>query len=128
MKKIIFMTVVLSLVLISCKSGNKVMDSDKNIQDYINHKEYILLSNDNISIGFDNNSVYGSAGVNSYMGTYAIKQGVITFGKLGATMMLGSEEEMKKESEFLAYLETAKEIKINGDSLKIGDMEFIIKK
>lgn len=62
MKKLIL---ILSpfIILAGC---NKM--SENHIVKDINHHEFKLVSNHKITIGFDNSSVFGSAGVNRYMG------------------------------------------------------------
>lgn len=118
MKKIIFSSVLLSLFLLGCKAGN--------MEEMLNKKEYKLASNPKITIGFDNGSVFGSSGVNRYIGSYTIKDGSITFSNLGSTMMMGPQEDMDNETKYLAGLKESLAVKFDKENnLIIGRYLFI---
>lgn len=118
MKKLIFSSVLLSLFLLGCKAGN--------MEEMFNKKEYKLASNPKITIGFDNGSVFGSSGVNRYIGSYTIKDGSITFSNLGSTMMMGTQEDMDNETKYLAGLKESLAVKFDKENnLIIGRYLFI---
>ena len=118
MKKLIFSSVLLSIFLLGCKAGN--------MEEMLNKKEYKLASNPKITIGFDNGSVFGSSGVNRYIGSYTIKDGSITFSNLGSTMMMGSQEDMDNEIKYLAGLKESLAVKFDKENnLIIGRYLFI---
>lgn len=118
MKKLIFSSVLLSLFLLGCKAGN--------MEEMLNKKEYKLASNPKITIGFDNGSVFGSSGVNRYIGSYKIKDGSITFSNLGSTMMMGPQEDMDNETKYLAGLKESLAVKFDKENnLIIGRYLFI---
>lgn len=118
MKKLIFSSVLLSLFLLGCKAGN--------MEEILNKKEYKLASNPKITIGFDNGSVFGSSGVNRYIGSYTIKDGSITFSNLGSTMMMGPQEDMDNETKYLAGLKESLAVKFDKENnLIIGRYLFI---
>lgn len=118
MKKIILSTVLLSLVLAGCRAGNMETLLDK--------KEYKLAANPKITIGFDNGSVFGSSGVNRYIGSYKIKDGSITFSNLGSTMMMGPQEDMDNETKYLSSLKESLVIRFDKENnLIIGEYLFI---
>ncbi len=117
-KKLILSAVLLSLFIFGCKAGN--------MEEVINKKEYRLATNPKITIGFDNGSVFGSSGVNSYTGSYSIKNGSITFGNMGSTMMMGLEEDMDNETKYLSSLKESLPVKLDKDNnLLIGEYLFI---
>ncbi len=91
----------------------------------INNKEFYLESNSKITIGFDNGSVYGSGGVNRYVGGYTIKKNKISFTQLGTTMMMGLPEDMDNESQYLKSLKDNMTITYEDNILTIGDNRFI---
>lgn len=96
------------------------------MENIINKKEYKLSDNAKITIGFDNGSVFGSSGVNRYIGSYSIKNGNITFGNFGMTMMMGPKEDMDNESKYLQSLQGNMSIKIDKENnLIIGEHIFI---
>lgn len=118
MKKLIFSSVLLSLFLLGCKAGN--------MEEMLNKKEYKLASNPKITIGFDNGSVFGSSGVNRYIGSYTIKDGSIIFSNLGSTMMMGPQEDMDNETKYLAGLKESLAVKFDKENnLIIGRYLFI---
>lgn len=99
-------------------------DNHTNINSAINNNKYRLSTNMKITIGFSNGRVFGSSGVNRYMGTYELKAGCITIKGFGSTMMAGPEEDVKAEQEYLKYLDGSHTITIERDKLFIGDKEF----
>lgn len=118
MKKIILSAVLLSLVLAGCRAGNMETLLDK--------KKYKLAANPKITIGFDNGSVFGSSGVNRYIGSYKIKNGSITFSNLGSTMMMGPQEDMDNETKYLSSLKESLVIRFDKENnLIIGEYLFI---
>ncbi|MDE7314801.1 MAG: META domain-containing protein [Mucispirillum sp.] len=118
MKKIILSAVLLSFFILGCKADN--------MEELLNKQEYKLAANPKITIGFDNGSVFGSSGVNRYTGSYTIKDGSITFGNMGSTMMMGSEEDMDNETKYLNSLKENMIIKFdNNNNLIIGKYLFI---
>lgn len=120
MKKLILFTVFLSFFIYGCKVGS--------VEELINKKEYKLADNPKITIGFDNGSVFGSSGVNRYIGSYTIKNGSISFGNFGSTMMMGQKEDMDNETKYLKSLQESLPVKIDKENnLIIGDYLFIPK-
>lgn len=118
MKTLILSVVLLSFFIIGCKADN--------MEELLNKQEYKLADNPKITIGFDNGSVFGSSGVNRYIGSYTIKDGSITFGNMGLTMMMGSEEDMDNETKYLTSLKENLIIKFdNNNNLIIGKYLFI---
>lgn len=121
MKQIfLLITVILSFLLWGCKAGS--------MEEVINKKEYKLAANPKITIGFDNGSVFGSSGVNRYIGSYKVKDGSISFENLGSTMMMGSAEDMDNETKYLQSLKTSLPVRVDKENnLIIGDYLFIPK-
>lgn len=118
MKTLILSVVLLSFFIIGCKADN--------MEELLNKQKYKLADNPKITIGFDNGSVFGSSGVNRYIGSYTIKDGSITFGNMGLTMMMGSEEDMDNETKYLTSLKENLIIKFdNNNNLIIGKYLFI---
>jgi heat shock protein HslJ len=66
--------------------------------------------------------VFGSSGVNRYMGTYKADGKTLTFGSpFAGTMMAGPEPAMNQEKAFLAALAATKAYSVSGDTLKLSD-------
>ncbi len=70
---------------------------------------------------FQEGQVVGSAGCNSYFGSYEVDGDSLTIGALGATeMYCGPEEVMDQEGAYLAALGSASSYSITGDRLQIS--------
>ena len=72
----------------------------------------------------------GSAGCNSYFGSYEVNQDKLTIkSPIGSTMMACPEPVMKQELEYLSALQTAESYKIEDGQLTIicGGRELIFK-
>lgn len=104
------------------------MSEESNISKSINNHEFKLEDNHKITIGFDNGSVFGSAGVNRYMGGYTIKDNKISFTQMGTTMMMGLPEDMDNETAYLKFLQDNLSISYDNSTLTIGDKRFILVK
>jgi len=88
----------------------------------ITGKEFQLLNapnNAEITISFfkDEPRFAGKSAVNRYFGNYKIDDNEITFSQIGSTMMMGPEELMIAESEYLNFLNTVKSYKIENKKL-----------
>lgn len=79
------------------------------------------IPNSTLTIAFDGDQVNGSAGCNSYFGTYKIKNDEISFSAIGMTEMACMEPEgiMEQEMEFISYLQDAIRFKIEENRLSI---------
>lgn len=76
--------------------------------------------NADITLAFsgDDNRYFGKV-VNRYFGTYTIEGDKLTFGPTASTMMMGPENLMKAEQQYLGNLATVQSFKINGDQLTL---------
>lgn len=85
-------------------------------------KEFQLINapeNAQITIGFMKSEAKfaGKAAVNRYFGIYTVDGDNIKFSGVGSTMMMGPENLMKAETEYLQSLAAVKTFKINGKKL-----------
>ncbi len=90
----------------------------------VNSNEYRLLSNNKITIGFSDGRVFGSSGVNRFMGSYELKGDKIEIRLGSSTMMMGSEKEMEQERELLMWLEGSHSVRLLKDRLFLDGIEF----
>lgn len=72
-----------------------------------------------ITITFEDGEVHGSAGCNSYFGSYDARSGGITFGMLGWTAMACMDPEgiMQQEQEYMAFLSEVVAYQVEGNQL-----------
>lgn len=83
------------------------------------HKKYRQLT-----IGFNDDRIYGSTGVNRFFSDYDIKNEKLYIKVLGLTRAAGSDEDMALEDMMLKIIEDNKEMKYNPDD---GTLKMITK-
>jgi heat shock protein HslJ len=65
--------------------------------------------------------VTGSAGLNSYFGSYEVEGNKLSIpGPIGSTMMAGPEPIMAQENKYLTALQTAESFSIKDDQLQVN--------
>ena len=81
----------------------------------------VVIGNEITAIFGEDGSLSGSAGCNSYSGTYEVDGENMTIGPLAVTQMFCEEPEgtMEQEAEYLAALGTVATWSINGDQLDL---------
>jgi heat shock protein HslJ len=73
-----------------------------------------------VTVDFSDRQISGSAGCNSYGGSYKIKGEKITISSLVMTMMACQDTGvMEQEQTFIQYLQDAQTFKVNGEQLQI---------
>lgn len=100
-------------------------------QDVLSGKEFTAEKYPSIMIGFRNGGVYGYALVNTYMGTYELKDdSKIRLSYMSYTKMDGTMEQNDAEYEYFNYLREAKTYNYDSKTgvLTIGKMKFNPKK
>ena len=101
MKKI-FLSIIALLSLSACQSNPYALD---------NAVYYYQLNGTPISISFDDKEHrFSGKVVNNYFGTYEQNEGAVTLHPLGATMMMGPENAMRAEQEWMQVLLNVKTI------------------
>lgn len=118
MKKIVLF-VLSAMFLVACSGMDK---KEKSIQTEVIGKIYELegvIEGSTIDIAFDENQVAGSAGVNRYFAPYLIEGNNLSIKVVGTTRMMGPEELMAQESEYVKNLEKAEKIEMVGEQLVI---------
>ncbi len=118
MKKIVLF-VLSALLLVACSGMDK---KEKSIQTEVIGKIYELegvIEGSTINITFDKNQVAGSAGVNRYFAPYLIEGSNLSIKVVGTTRMMGPQELMAQESDFVKNLEKAEKIEMIGEQLVI---------
>ena len=119
-------SILLATVLISCNTGNKVKETDKNT---IQKKwELSVLDGEQIAANLpiyieltEDNKVSGFTGCNRLTGTYVIEnESQIKFNQLATTRMACPEMEMTLESKVLELLNTADNFTIDSGKLMLN--------
>lgn len=87
----------------------------------LDKKTFVLESDNNISISFDKDKVYGKMYANRYFGTFVIKNSKISFKNISQTLVLSDDKTQKKENEFLEKLEKEYIVTLHKDKLVLID-------
>jgi heat shock protein HslJ len=121
--------VVLMLGVSACASGGQTVSSLEDLAD--THwqlssygdidAEVPVVEGSTITLDIGpNGEIGGSAGCNSFGGTYTLDQGKIAVGEISSTLMACADQlVMDQEEQFLAALKSATGIEMNGDELTI---------
>lgn len=71
----------------------------------------------NLGFGGQENRFFGKAPINRYFGFYDVKKNDISFTEMGTTMMMGPENLMSLEQQYLKDLASVKTYKIENNQL-----------
>ncbi len=118
MKKLVLF-VLSAIFLVACSGMDKKEESMKT---QVTGKTYELenaIEGSSVNITFDEGQIAGSAGVNRYFAPYMIEGDVLTVKLVGTTRMMGPEDLMAQEVEFVKNLEKAEKIEMVGEQLVI---------
>lgn len=119
-----FLAVALTLMVFACGAKKETFEN----------KEYKMTeapANAEVTIAFDakDKRFSGKSAVNRYFGTYTVEGETLTFGPAGATMMMGPQELMSVEQDYLKSLGEIKSFTLEGTKLTLhtqdnGDIVF----
>ena len=115
MKKIVLF--LITIVLFTGCFGKK-----EDIGSQIIGNAYTLqgtLPESQIDIAFEKDKISGSSGVNRYFANYALDGNKISVQEPGATRMMGPENLMTQEQEYLKKLKDSKEIEVTKDGVTV---------
>ncbi len=78
-----------------------------------------------VTLGFQDGRAGGKAPVNRYFGMCAVdpQTGRVSLGPFGMTMMAGPPSAMQAEMAFMALLERAVDVRVDGESLVLSDLD-----
>ncbi|MDX8336062.1 MULTISPECIES: META domain-containing protein [Cetobacterium] len=83
---------------------------------------YILqnvLPESEVDINFEKDKIVGSSGVNRYFANYTLDGNKISIQNPGTTRMMGPENLMKQEQDYLKNLVDAKELELTENGISI---------
>jgi len=118
MKKIVLF-VLSAIFLVACSGMDK---KEKSMKTQVMGKTYELentIDGSSVNISFEEDQIAGSAGVNRYFAPYMIEGDKLSIKVVGATRMMGPEDLMVQEDEFVKNLEKSEKIEMVGEQLVI---------
>lgn len=97
--------------------------------DLISYGDQTPVAGSELTINFENDGLGGTAGCNSYFGSYTVDGTNLSISEVGSTMMACMEDGlMEQESQFLMMLQAAASFTLTADQLTIhtseGDLIF----
>ncbi|MBE6450448.1 MAG: META domain-containing protein [Alphaproteobacteria bacterium] len=94
MKKIL--NIICALFLFGCNQADVKLSG--------NYKMINAPENAEITLSFEENNFSGLAAVNRYFGTFEQNKNIVKFNVAGLTMMMGPENMMQAEQDYIKFL------------------------
>lgn len=107
MKKIL--NIVCAMFLFGCNQADIKLSGD--------YKMINAPENSEITLSFEENNFSGLAAVNRYFGTFEQNKNVVKFNVAGLTMMMGPENLMQAEQEYIKKLNQVDAFVLENDLL-----------
>lgn len=114
--KKIFLFMVTGLMFVGCFGKKEDVASKIIGNTYVLQK---VIDGSEVDVTFEKDRLSGKAGVNNYFANYKIDGQTIKIENHGSTRMMGPEELMKQEQEYLKNLNDAKNIKLTEKGIVI---------
>lgn len=120
---------VLSLVVVCCigQESPELEGTRWNLDSHVDKEGTLvnILPNTEITIQFQDGTVTGSAGCNSYTGAYGINGNTIMIDPLAVTEMYCAEPEgiMEQEYDYLTALGSVTSFKVKGSTMEMANAE-----
>ncbi|MEI0531253.1 META domain-containing protein [Brachyspira pilosicoli] len=128
LKKIFIILFTIFLVVFSCSSTKKSLSVSSSTLSGKTYKLINMFENSGITISFYNAEFYGYGGANTYFGEYEIRRGnILLIKRIEVTKISEEEEALKKEEDYLKYLNTASSIEFDGEEIVINTLDKDIK-
>lgn len=132
--KFLLSLVTLLITISSCKPSAEVVEQSKNMQEKLSGTYYITQLNDTdvssnkLVITFDetSNKVNGTAGCNSFFGSYSTENNTITFGDIAASKKWCSKDIMTIEKQFLKSLSLVNSFSIDTNVISFLENDEIL--
>jgi heat shock protein HslJ len=111
------------MMLMACSNSKPLADDPLNGTSWelVFYRKSRVIEGRSITAKFDAGEVQGSAGCNSYSGSYQVVGDTISFGPIASTLMACMDHDgiMDQETMYLAWLQDAQTFRIRDDQLMI---------
>lgn len=126
--KIIFIVLIILFIIFSCSSTKGSLSLSSSTLTGKTYKLINMFEDSGITISFYNTEFYGYGGANTYFGEYEVRRGnILLIKKIEVTKISEEEEDLKKEEDYIKYLNTASSIEFNGEDIVINTLDKDIK-
>ena len=110
--------------MFSCSSTKKSLAVSSSTLTGKTYKLTNMFEEDGITISFYNTEFYGDGGANTYFGEYEVRRGnILLIKNIEVTKISEDEETLKKEEDYIKYLNNASSIEFNGEELVINTLD-----
>lgn len=124
LKNILIILSIMFFIMFSCSSTNKSLAVSSSTLTGKTYKLTNMFEEDGITISFYNTEFYGYGGANTYFGEYEVRRGnILLIKNIEVTKISEDEETLKKEEDYIKYLNNASSIEFNGEELVINTLD-----
>lgn len=124
LKKIFIILSIIFLMVFSCSSTKKSLSVSSSTLSGKTYKLINMFEDLGITISFYNTEFYGYGGANTYFGEYEVRRGnILVIKNIEVTKISEEEDIVKKEEEYIKYLNTASYIEFNGEEIVINTLD-----
>jgi len=121
--KVIVIVLFTAMILTACSNSKSPSDDPLSGTSWelVFYRKSTVLEGPIITANFEDGEVNGSAGCNSFSGSYQVEGDTISFGPIASTLMACMDPEgiMEQETMFLAWLQDAQTFWIRDNQLLI---------
>ena len=111
-------------MVFSCSSTKKSLSVSSSTLSGKTYKLINMFEDLGITISFYNTEFYGYGGANTYFGEYEVRRGnILVIKNIEVTKISEEEDIVKKEEEYIKYLNTASYIEFNGEEIVINTLD-----
>ncbi|CAM3086292.1 META domain-containing protein [Streptobacillus ratti] len=108
-------------LVLESKNGIKLVYIQELNNESLENKNFKLINDEfkdnEFTIGFKENNIFGKSGINRYFSSYEIKGNVLFLQNIGTTLMAGESNLMALESKYLGMLSNVSGIKYENKML-----------
>ena len=124
LKNILIILSIIFFIMFSCSSTKKSLAVSSSTLTGKTYKLTNMFEEDGITISFYNTEFYGYGGTNTYFGEYEVRRGnILLIKNIEVTKISEDEETLKKEEDYIKYLNNASSIEFNGEELVINTLD-----
>ncbi|WP_064580381.1 META domain-containing protein [Streptobacillus moniliformis] len=110
-------------LILEAQNGMKLVYIQELNSENLENKNFKLVNDEfkenEFTIGFKENNIFGRSGINRYFSTYEIENNVLFLQNIGTTLMAGEAKLMELESKYLGMLSNVNGIKYENNILTL---------
>ncbi|MEI0580661.1 META domain-containing protein [Brachyspira pilosicoli] len=124
LKKIFIILSIIFFMIFSCSSTKKSLSVSSSTLSGKTYKLTNMFEDLGITISFYNTEFYGYGGANTYFGEYEVRRGnILVIKSIEVTKISEEEDTVKREEDYIKYLNAASYIEFNGEEIVINTLD-----